>query len=200
MRRYVRQLNAAGGGIRLITDPGEVTQALKEFARLHHLRWRARGGSAVLTDRVEQVLADAARQLIGQGRFQLWMVSLGDDVIGSGVFLSAGTETAYWLGGFDERKARFEPSLLTILAAVRYALANGGGRFNLGAGGQPYKYRFSDDEETLEWSLLLPPGLRGALARSQMLPQRARTALAGRLPPRLKKLIRQSVARVLRDR
>jgi len=192
MRRVLRQLEGAGAEISLTRDEAELAGDLEAFARLHHQRWEKRGGSGVLDQRVQRMLVDASKALIGQHRFQLWSIKVGDRTISSNIFLSAGGETTYWLGGFDEAWSQFQPSILTILAALQHCFAVGDSRLDLGAGAQPYKYRFSDGEDHLEWTLLVRSGLKAPLARAQMLPRRTRMKLAERLPPSVKRQLRRA--------
>ncbi len=192
MRRGLRQLEGAGAEISLTRDEAELAGDLEAFARLHHQRWEKRGGSGVLDQRVQRMLVDASKALIGQHRFRLWSIKVGDRTISSNIFLSAGGETTYWLGGFDEAWSQFQPSILTILAALQHCFAVGDSRLDLGAGAQPYKYRFSDGEDHLEWTLLVRSGLKAPLARAQMLPRRTRMKLAERLPPSVKRQLRRA--------
>lgn len=194
MRRTLRQLKEAGGTVKLTEDPLTLTADLKAFVRLHHKRWSSRGGSSVLNEGVERMLVDVGEELIGQLRFRLWSIQLEGDTISSNLFLSAGGETAYWLGGFDERWAELEPSILSVLCAIQHAFSVGDRRVDLGSGGQSYKYRFSDGEDRLEWTLLVRSGLKAPLARIQMLPQRTRMVLAQRLPQPVKKAVRRRLS------
>ncbi len=190
MRRRLRQLEVAGARISLTRDDSELSADLEAFARLHHQRWAARGGSGVLDERVQRMLEDCSRALIGQLRFRLWSIKAGDETISSHIFLSAGGETTYWLGGFDEQWGRLQPGIVTILAAIQHAFSVGDRRMDLGVGGQAYKYRFSDAEDHLDSTLLVRSGLKAPLARSQMLRARTRMALAERLPTSTKRRAR----------
>jgi CelD/BcsL family acetyltransferase involved in cellulose biosynthesis len=193
MRRRLRQLEVAGASISLTRDDSELSADLEAFARLHHQRWAARGGSGVLDERVQRMLEDCSKALIGQLRFRLWSIKVGSETISSHIFLSAGGETTYWLGGFDERWGRLQPAIVTILAAIQHAFSVGDRRLDLGVGGQPYKYRFSDAEDHLGWTLLVRSGPKAPLARSQMLRARTRMALAQRLPTSTKRRARHAL-------
>ncbi|MGH9195878.1 MAG: GNAT family N-acetyltransferase [Acidimicrobiia bacterium] len=193
MRRGLRQLEAVGGKISLTRDESELGRGLEAFTRLHHKRWKGRGGSRVLDDRVHRMLEDAAKALIGQLRFRIWSINIDGHTISSNIFLSAGGETAYWLGGFDEKWSDLQPSILTILAALEHGFTAGDSRLDLGAGAQPYKYRFSDSEDYLESLLIVRSGLKAPLARSQMLRARTRMALAERLPTSTKRRARHAL-------
>lgn len=193
MRRRLRQLEVAGATINLTRDDSELSADLEAFARLHQQRWAARGGSAVLDKRVQRMLEDCSKALIGQLRFRLWSIKAGSETISSHIFLSAGGETTYWLGGFDERWGRLQPAIVTIFAAIQHAFSVGDRRLDLGVGGQQYKYRFSDAEDHLGWTLLVQSGLKAPLARSQMLRSRTRMALAERLPTSTKRRARHAL-------
>jgi CelD/BcsL family acetyltransferase involved in cellulose biosynthesis len=100
------------------------------------------------------------------------------------------------LGGFDDEWARLQPSILTILAAIEQGFAVGDSRLDLGTGGQDYKYRLADSADDIDWTLLVPAGVRSVFARMQVLPERARLAAAKRLPPEAKRTLRALLGRV----
>jgi CelD/BcsL family acetyltransferase involved in cellulose biosynthesis len=189
MGRDRRQLESRGAVFRLAATPDEVEAGLRSFGPLHHARWDRRGGSNVLTPRVEAMLVDAGRQMVGDGRFRLWTIEMDGRPISSHVFLEAGGEVAYWLGAFDESWSELGPSMQAILAALEHAWAEGGHRMDFGPGGQPYKYRFADGEDVLNWVTLVPRGPGFGRARIQLLPKHAYRAVSTRLPPRAKDLL-----------
>jgi CelD/BcsL family acetyltransferase involved in cellulose biosynthesis len=188
MRRRRRRLDGEGATVRLATEE-DLEPGLRYFSALHHGRWAWRGGSRVLNPGVERMLVAAGRRLVHERRFRLVSIEIGGRTISSHIFLSAGGETSYWLGGFDQAWAAVQPSLVTILAAIEGAFASGDRRFDLGTGGQDYKYRLSDGADTIEWTLMVPHGPQSVLAATQLLPERARIAAAGRLSPRTKRAI-----------
>ena len=119
-------------------------------------------------------------------------------MISSQLFLSAGTETSYWNGGFDDAFASYKPSLITLVEAIRMSLEQGRTRFDLGPGGQDYKDRFTGEQDEIVWQSLIPRGRRYALARALHAPTQARGELGRRLAPeqkqKLKRLLRRSAA------
>lgn len=169
-RRRRRQLEEEGATFRVATTEKELARGLSSFATLHYARWRSRGGSRALDARVERMLADVARQLMEDQRMQVWCLELGGTIISAQVLLEAGGEVAWWLGGFDERWAKYNPTTQTILVAIEDAFARGGHRFDFGGGGQEYKYRFADGEDSLEWVQLVTRGRRYPLTRLQLAP------------------------------
>jgi CelD/BcsL family acetyltransferase involved in cellulose biosynthesis len=84
----------------------------------------------------------ASRALIAQLRFRLWSIRIDNQMISSTVFLSAGGETPAWLCGFDEEWNHLQSSILTIQEAIKHGFEVGDCQLDLGAGAQPYEYRF----------------------------------------------------------
>jgi CelD/BcsL family acetyltransferase involved in cellulose biosynthesis len=195
-RRALRQLDAMGARTRLSTPGEQLSRDVQQFAALHRRRWQARGGSGVLDRGVEAMLADAADELVPPGRLWVWSLDVGEQTISSHVFLTAGDEVAYWLGGFHPEWARWQPAIVTIVRAIEHAFATGARRMDLGSGSHPYKLRLSDGVDPLAWTVVAPSGPRAALACGELRPLQARLAVAGALPPSAKRWARRVAAGV----
>lgn len=180
MRRSRRQLEAAGATFRT-ADHDSMDRDLESFARLHHARWARRGGSSALSAGIAQMLAAAGGPLCDAGRFRLESIDIGQRTISSQLFVAAGPEMSYWLGGFDEAWAGQRPTQVALVAAVEEAHQRGYHRLDLGPGGMGYKYRLADREERLDWLTFVPRGHRYALVRARLLPHALRQAIASRL-------------------
>ena len=195
MRRGRRQLEERGAVFRLASNEEELQRDLRAFSGLHRSRWSPRGGSGVLTTGVERMLADAGRELVSAGRLRVWSVDVDGLTIASTIFLAAGGEVGYWLGGFDEAWAAQRPSLQAILAAVEDAFERGERRFDLGPGAADYKYRFADGDEILSSVALVPQGPAQSRARTSVLSSAAsrtiRREVAARLSPEQKELLKR---------
>jgi len=184
MRKDRQNFEAAGGRFRLAGSE-DLEHDLAAFARLHHARWRNRGGSTVLTPGVERMLLDAARELTPRGRFRLWSVELDNEVVSSHIVVTAGEEWAYWLTGTNTDCTHGSPTRLGILNTIEDAFAQGASRLDLGDGGHPYKYRFSDSEDRLRWLSITPRNSRYPLTRLGLLPTELHSTMhssAGNLP------------------
>ncbi len=164
-RRRRRRLEERGAVARLAESEEEVVAGLRDFAMLHHERWERKGGSGVLTPRIEAMLADAAHQLAPLGRLRLWSIEAGGDPVSSHLFVGAGGTLSYWLGGFDPRWAPYGPAIETVRAAIQHAWTVGDRVVDLGPGGQNYKYTFADGEDAVENVDLAPRSRR--LLRTQ---------------------------------
>ena len=195
MRRGRRKLEHAGALFRMSRDAEELQRDLRSFAALHHARWDPRGGSRALTPKVETMLAEAAPGMVSSGALRLWSLEVDGRVVSSHLFLAAGGEVAYWLGGFDDRWADHKPSMHVLLEAIEHASRAGDKRVDLGGGGQDYKYRLADGSETLTWSTIVPPGIRHQATRLGLSTVRARRKLLSRLSPKTQARLRRLVRR-----
>lgn len=194
-QRLRRRLVEQGGQFRLAEGEESLARGLEAFATLHHARWSSRGGSGVLTPGVEAMLPDAARELAGDGRFRLWLAEVDGQVIGADVWLAAGGEVSWWLGGFDDAWAHLKVSLLSMLTAIEDGFERGDRWIDLGPGRVDPKTRVAESEDALEHFLLLPAGSRRPLIAASLVPGRLRRAVGRRLPPQAKLLLRRLLRR-----
>jgi CelD/BcsL family acetyltransferase involved in cellulose biosynthesis len=197
LRRDRRRFELRGGRIRLATTQ-TLEPDLEAFARLHRRRWEHRGGSMFLSDDVERMLADAARALVPLGRFRLWSLEIGNEIISSHLALTAGSEYSYWLTGFDERYAKLSPSILGTLVIVEDAFACGAQRIDFAGGIADWKSRFAAVDGTVAWRRVVPRGRRHALTRLGLAPGQWRRAAAKRLPAELRSGVVSLERRILR--
>jgi CelD/BcsL family acetyltransferase involved in cellulose biosynthesis len=194
-RRRRRRLEEKGAVFSLASSVDEARVALEAFFALHYSRWKPRGGSGVLNRCVEAMLRDVADELAEQRRFRVWTIAVDDVVISAQIFVAAGGEVAYWLGGFDESWSRLGPSIQTVIKALEHAWSVGDRRLDLGAGAQDYKYSFADGQDVLEWVTLAPRAVRYPLTRLQLMPRHMRERVAVRLNPATRARLRKAFSR-----
>jgi CelD/BcsL family acetyltransferase involved in cellulose biosynthesis len=165
MRRLRRRFDEAGGAMRL-SSPETLATDVEAFVRLHAGRWEGRGESQLVSygERLGAMLEDLGRELLEQRRFRLWIGEVEGEAISAQLFFAAGERALYVNGGWDERFAKFKPSLLAILAAIEQGFERGDRCLDLGVGPQDYKLRFADTNAPVAWSVLLPAGARMPLA------------------------------------
>jgi CelD/BcsL family acetyltransferase involved in cellulose biosynthesis len=192
MRRDRRRVEQAGGRFRMTTAE-ELPRDLAAFARLYRARWGDRGGSAPLSAGIVAMLTETAERQNLTERFQLWSLEIDGEIVSSHLFLAAGGEVSYWLGGFDERWSHVRPSIQTILVALEHAWSQGARRMDLGAGGQAYKYRFAEGDEPAEWWNVVPAGPRRVRATAFALGRRARKEVGARLPDPVRERLRRMI-------
>jgi CelD/BcsL family acetyltransferase involved in cellulose biosynthesis len=193
MSRRRKEFVRLGGQFRLATSRDEVSSALAEFERLHRQRWEQRGGSQALTAPVAEMLRRAC-EVLPPDRLQVWTAAVDGASVGAALFVAAGAEMHYWLGGFDEDWSRCSPSLLLLVEAVRHATGAGYRRVVLGPGAGAYKYRLATGEEVLDWVDLLPHGKRYSYVRLCQSPYRLYRLASNHTPPEVKQRMWASVA------
>jgi CelD/BcsL family acetyltransferase involved in cellulose biosynthesis len=199
MRRARRQLERAGAHIRMVQDPASIARAVGDLCRLHHARWEWRGGPGVpLYGRVQAMLQAAAADLLPRGGLRIAEVAVDGRSISSHLFIAAGGEVSYWLGGFDAGWARQHPSMVALLAAIQHAWSLGDRRFDLNGGAQPYKYRLASREDHLSWWTIVPRGATYPINRLRFLPTQLYRSASRRLPERVKDPVWQLVKRASR--
>jgi CelD/BcsL family acetyltransferase involved in cellulose biosynthesis len=194
VRRFRRRLLEAGAKFR-IAGENELESDLRAFSRLHRQRWNSRGGSDALTRGVEPMLLEVGHALLHQGRFRLFSIELDGRVISAHLFIAAGPELSYWLGGFDEAWAEYSPALQSILHAVEDGIARGERRLDLGPGPQDYKYRLADGEQIVRSVTLAPKGARYPLTRLRTAPNQLRWGVSRRLTPETKRRLKHLIRR-----
>jgi len=197
LRRYRRRLEEHGARYRLLDTHGEVRRGLADFARFHYDRWEDRGGSDALNPRIERMLEDVEQELLEDGRFRLFAIEIDGRTVSAQLFIAAGGEVSYWLGGFDPEWRRYGPGNQAVLAAIKDAIERGERRVDLGPGPQEYKLRLADGEEVLEsLTLVTRPG-RYPLARGLGLAEGVRVGLSKRVPESVKERLRHARRRAL---
>ena len=194
MRRARRQLDAAGATFRR-SYAGDAERDLDTFARLHLDRWEDRGGSVALRPGVLPMLKLVAATEVASGRMRIFNIDKDGETISTQIFMCAGREYAYWLGGFDDRHAAQRPGLLAILAGIEDAHEGGFRRVDLGPGDDEYKYRLTDEEEDLVWMTYVARGGGFIARRARLTPHLARVALRNRLSDDMKLKINKLLRR-----
>jgi CelD/BcsL family acetyltransferase involved in cellulose biosynthesis len=200
MRRGARQLQQLGGSHRLEVDPSRLSGAIRDFAKLHRSRWEARGGSGVLTDGVERLLLAIAAD--HPDAMQVWMVDLDGRPISAQVFITAGRTISHWQGGVDDSVTSIRPAagILSLHEAIKHAWESGFQMFDFGAGGQEHKYRFASGDLPLSFTCMGRNRPLAYVARLRLTPEWARASMLQRLPPGLKRRLRNARRRYSKQR
>lgn len=193
LRRVRRQLDGHGAVFRLASSNEELESGLRAFASLHYARWEAHGGSEALNPRVETMLRDAGRELLKEQRFRLWSIEIDRRPISTEIFVCAGGQASSWQGGYDPAWAAQSPSIQAMLAAIEHSWAVGDRQIDFGRGGQPFKYRFADGEDTLQSVALVPPGPRYYRIRARLLATQVGRGVYERLSPDVKQNLKKAL-------
>jgi CelD/BcsL family acetyltransferase involved in cellulose biosynthesis len=137
------------GPIRVRTaDAASLDELMAQLARIHALRWAARGEAGMLADpRVWAFHAAAARELLSAGVLRLHVLELGGRAIAAQYALRRGDCGYSYLTGFDPAFARFAPGALLTAFTLEDALREGARRFDFLRGREAYKYAWGAEDQ-----------------------------------------------------
>ena len=196
--RNRRAIERRGGCFRL-SDRANLQRDLGSFERLHTARWEHRGGSLAVNRATMAMLREVGEELIGTGRFRLWMLDgPGGEPVGAELLLAAGGEVASWNGGFDEAWGKLSPGIATLAVAIEDAYERGDRRLDLGGGAAGYKDRLADGDRPVAWQTSFPRGARYPLARLWRLPEQTARRFSGNARSLLGPVAYNRVRRALR--
>jgi CelD/BcsL family acetyltransferase involved in cellulose biosynthesis len=177
LRRGEKRLRGDGGEFR-IADADTLRADIGTFIALHRGRLASKGGSSLVDDRIEAMLAEVGEELLAEGRFRLISLAMDGATIAAQLLVCAGPEASAWNSGFDESFGRYSPVMQCIVHGLREVAAGGARSMSLGPGDQPYKHRLATRQDALQAVVLVPRGSGHLAARARLLPRQTRSAAA----------------------
>lgn len=138
------------------------TNEMQLLFELHGQRWDE-GESLFATPERRAFHLDFASVAAERGWLRMWFVVVdGEPVAAWHGFRFSGIETYYQLGRHRDW-GHASVGMLAVAHSLREAITDGMDEYHLGPGGSSYKYRFTDDESTVE-VLALPGSSMGRAA------------------------------------
>jgi CelD/BcsL family acetyltransferase involved in cellulose biosynthesis len=183
-----RRLVAEGFEHRVSVEAPDILERLPHLQRLYELRRAVRGGTGPQIDGPFMNMMSEAVVRSPLGRVSISTIERSREVIAIDLIISGGGESSVWLSGFEEAWASMGPNRVNMALCIGDALKAGDAVFDLGPGAEPYKYRFTEDEATLQGHVLSRRGLRPFHTPAQLLPYGARKT-AARAVGRLRRLV-----------
>jgi CelD/BcsL family acetyltransferase involved in cellulose biosynthesis len=150
-RRRRRQLHELGE-IELISIAGEreLAASLTDLFRLHDLRWAGRPDrSDFTTNRGLPFNVDAMSRFARAGVARVLLMKLDGRAIAFQYYLVFERRMFFYRLAFDPDFARWSPGLLTTLAAIEVAAAEGVERVEFLGGDERYKQELADSNDPL---------------------------------------------------
>ena len=178
-RRRRRQLDELGE-IALVSIVGEaeLSASLTDLFRIHDLRWAGRPDrSEFTTNRGLPFNVDAMTRFARAGIARVLMMKLDGRAIAFQYYLVFERRMFFYRLAFDPDFARWSPGLLTTLAAIEAAAAEGVERVEFLGGGERYKQDLADSNEPLYECIGFASSWRGraeAMVAARMLDARLR--------------------------
>jgi CelD/BcsL family acetyltransferase involved in cellulose biosynthesis len=141
-------------------------EAMRLLIALHRKRWRERGGTnAFHTPALVEFHQDLGRLALERGWLRLYLLLLDGKPAAALYGFKYGGEFSFYQSGFDLGFTRHSVGLVTMGLAIRSAIGEAVGCYDLLHGDEPYKYHWARAQHELVRLELYPPRLRGALHR-----------------------------------
>jgi CelD/BcsL family acetyltransferase involved in cellulose biosynthesis len=152
-----------------VVTAAQRSEAVDLVIKLHNQRWQERGGSNAFHTRA---LVEFHREwsviALDRGWLRLYVLRLNDVPVGSlyGFFYR---DTFYFYqAGFDPAYAKYSVGLVMMGLAIRRALEEGAGEYDLLHGSEEYKSHWSRETRSLGRLELDPPGVQGWISQSML--------------------------------
>jgi len=194
-RKWQQLLDSGRVVIHQVRDAAEFPRGFEILLQLHGARWGEPGRpQGCFSDpRFREFHQAAAGELLRQGQLLLvWLELDGRPIAVEYQFADRTTAYSYQ-AGMDPSIEEFSPGNLSILAAIRDAIAQGRSSFDLSRGDQPYKSTWRATPTPCRDIRIWPGGSAGRLEhagwvlrnRAEAARMRAVTWLKARLPSQL---------------
>jgi CelD/BcsL family acetyltransferase involved in cellulose biosynthesis len=177
LRNDRNRLRAAGFEHRTWSQASDIMDRIPDTQRLYEYRRAARGGSGPTFDTTFAAVVSDAIAHSEEGRIRLSTLERPGQVIASALIISAGHESTAWIAGFDEEWAHCSPTRVNLTLCIEESITRGDEVFDLGSGGQSYKYRLTEDQTLRQHRSLSRRGLTPFHTPAQLLPFEARQAI-----------------------
>lgn len=144
-----RRLGRAGAWSAQQVRAGEAAGGAELLLRMHERRWTARGEpSGLFADaRLRAFVRDVIPRLGSAGLLRMYTLELEHRPLAATFAMHAPGATHFYGTGFDPDAACFSPGLLSIVAAIGGAAAEGDLRLHFLRGREPYKFRLGATEQ-----------------------------------------------------
>jgi len=162
---------------RLADDPDRLDADLEDLFLLHNLRWQ--GYSGALLERRAAFHRDFAHRALERGWLRLWLLEVNRRTVAAVYGLRFGGRELFYQAGRDPDYDRLAVGFVLIVHSVREAFNEGLDAYDFLRGGEGYKERFTDADDTVveTWA-----AGRGPLGRTTVaVAPRMRGLLASRL-------------------
>ncbi len=160
--------------------PEQCGELFELLVSLHHKRWtsRAESSDAFHTPAHLAFHREFAQLALCRGWLRLYVLRVAGAPLSALYGFRYGSKFCFFQSGFDPQHARLSLGLLTMGLAIRSALEEGAGEYDLLHGAEEYKFHWASDSRDLFRLELFPSGLRGLLLQRAVSATRSTRRLA----------------------
>ena len=159
LRLAQRNLEREGDVVIAPLEKSEWRGAARTLEWLHGRRWRQRGESGKLADPLMCAFMRSVIPDLGSaGLLRFYRLKCDNRPLAAAFVMHCGRSTHFYLTGFDPAWSRYSPGLLTIVAAMRGAFAEGAEEFHFLRGREAYKYRIGAEDRAMSCRALWRDG------------------------------------------
>jgi CelD/BcsL family acetyltransferase involved in cellulose biosynthesis len=150
-----------------VADAENLDAEMESLFSLHTQRWRKRWLPGVLSGaKVQAFHKDAAEKLLDRGWLRLYYLKI-DGVTRASLYCFAFRDTMYYyLGGFDPELAKYGLGTILTGYAIREAIENGFGTFDMLRGSEEYKLRWKPELRRNRRVFIRKKGVRSGATRA----------------------------------
>ena len=165
-----------------VRTQAQCRESLDSMIAKHNLRWRDRGGSdAFHTPGLVAFHREFSQAALDRGWLRLYVLRLdGEPAAYIYGFLYHGT-FYFYQSGFDAKYDKHSVGLVTMGLAIKSAIAEGAGEYDLLHGNEAYKSHWSCDSRELIRLELYPPRAMGWICQTSVELERAARRIARRV-------------------
>ena len=159
LRLAQRNLEREGDVVIAPLEKSEWRGAARTLEWLHGRRWRQRGESGKLADPLMcAFMRSVVPDLGSAGLLRFYRLKCDNRPLAAAFVMHCGRSAHFYLTGFDPAWSRYSPGLLTIVAAMRGAFAEGAEEFHFLRGREAYKYRIGAEDRAMSCRALWRDG------------------------------------------
>ena len=148
LRRKLRRLESAhDANQHLCVDPGDITQCMQDFFRLH--RASRADKRAFLTPERERFFLDVALELAPRGQFKIYFLEIGDVRVASSICLDYAGSYLLYNSGYDPNYSALSVGLLNKALCIRAAIEERRHSFEFLRGDERYKYHLGGKDQVI---------------------------------------------------
>lgn len=159
-------------------------KALAQLVALHNMRWQGRGCSeAFYAPALLSFHEEFSRHALRRGWLRLFVLWLDGYPAASLYGFRYHRTFSFFQSGFDPRYGKHSVGLVTMGLAIKSAIDEGAGEYDMLHGDEPYKFHWARETRELGRLEIYPPGATGWLGRQALRLNRIARKAARRILP-----------------